>query len=315
MLLETHGPLCGIRPDAGAPARLVCFPHAGGGHAAFRRWPAALASTLEVWVAELPGRGLRANEPLGASWTATVTELADAVRGLRDGRPTVLLGHSLGALVAFETARRLEALGTAADHLVAAGALAPRRVGAHWRIPEDDDRLVAEVDRRYGAVPPTVRAEPELLRRFLPVLRADLELAAAYSFAPCAAPLACPVTALAGTGDSTATPEEAAWWGEHTAGDFRAVALPGGHFFLHERVAEVGALAAAHAGPAATAITTAPAPHGNGHHAVAPLGGVTRSPDAAPGSARTHPAEQPLRATDGVDSRSTSRSSRSDRTG
>jgi medium-chain acyl-[acyl-carrier-protein] hydrolase len=79
------------------------------------------------------------------------------------------------------------------------------------------------------------------LRRFVPILRADLELAASYAFEP-AAPLRCPVTALSGRADKTAARDDVAYWGELTAGPFTVRELPGEHFFIHSELATLAQL-------------------------------------------------------------------------
>jgi surfactin synthase thioesterase subunit len=108
-------------------------------------------------------------------------------------RPAALRIYSLGGRRAFEVARELERRGVSPRHVFVSGCRPPHRVLTGAPLPEGDDALVEDVDERYGAVPPAVRAEPELLRRFVPVLRADLELAAAYEWDG-GERLACPLT-------------------------------------------------------------------------------------------------------------------------
>ncbi|HEX2514627.1 MAG TPA: thioesterase domain-containing protein, partial [Chloroflexota bacterium] len=44
------------RPRREARVRLLCLPYAGGGASAFRHWPDALTSSIEVCPVQLPGR-------------------------------------------------------------------------------------------------------------------------------------------------------------------------------------------------------------------------------------------------------------------
>jgi surfactin synthase thioesterase subunit len=239
------GPLGCSRPQPEATARLVCFAHAGGGPGSYLKWQAALGPEVEVWTVALPGRANRSDEGFVASWPELADELAAAVVDLGDqagdqagGASPALLGHSLGGLVAYEVALELERRGSSPRHVFVSGGRAPHRLGGHWRLPVDDDALLTEVDRRYGAVPAAVRAEPALLARFVPALRADLELAASYVWTP-GERLRSPITALAGADDKTGPPEEAQHWREHTDGGFRAVTFPGAHFFVHSELRAV----------------------------------------------------------------------------
>jgi surfactin synthase thioesterase subunit len=233
------GPLGCLRPHGGAVARLVCFAHAGGGPGAYRKWPAALAPDIEVWTVTLPGRASRSDEVLPESWLELIEELADALDSHADGDLPALLGHSLGGVVAYEVARRLEHRGGRSPrHLFVSGCRAPHRLDGGWRLPDDDGRLVSEVDQRFGAVPSAVRGEGELLARFVPILRADLELASTYEWRP-GQKVRCPVTAMAGVEDKTGPPREMRHWREHTDGDFRLATFRGSHFFIHSELRSV----------------------------------------------------------------------------
>src|SRR5829696_7431345 len=88
--------------------RLVCCPHAGGGADAYRRWASSFAPDIELWTVTPPGRGAQSPAIAESSWGSLVDELADAVGAIDGAEPIALLGHSFGALVAFEVARELE---------------------------------------------------------------------------------------------------------------------------------------------------------------------------------------------------------------
>ncbi|EOD15106.1 hypothetical protein EMIHUDRAFT_246088, partial [Emiliania huxleyi CCMP1516] len=92
--------------------RLLLFPHAGGSAAAYEGWHDALASRLpvpvEVWAVSPPGRGARAGEaafPTVAALAQAV--LSELVRLELHLAPLAVFGHSLGALTAYELARRM----------------------------------------------------------------------------------------------------------------------------------------------------------------------------------------------------------------
>ena len=216
-------------PQPAALARLVCFPHAGGGPMVFRGWTRGLAPDVEVWNVTLPGRAGRASEPFARGWTPLVDEFATAIAD-DVPEPYALFGHSLGAALAFEIARALTRLGAPPAHLFVSARDAPDSPQP-YDVPETDEELLDEVDRAYGGVPDPVRGSRELLEHFLPILRADLELAVAYEFVP-GRPLDCPITALAGSVDPTVTRSGLERWAAHTAAGFELLEMPGGHFFL-----------------------------------------------------------------------------------
>ena len=114
-----------VRPAPLAQACAFCFPHAGGAASVFRGWPQYTGGELEIYAAQLPGRATRQSEPPITDFDA----LTDAA--VRDilpllGRPFVLFGHSMGALVAFEAAHRLRELNLEPPvHLFVSGEPAP----------------------------------------------------------------------------------------------------------------------------------------------------------------------------------------------
>jgi surfactin synthase thioesterase subunit len=148
-------------------------------------------------------------------------------------RPFAFVGYSMGALVAYELARVLSAAGhDGPAHLIVLSQRAPH-LGALVpplnRLPQHE--FVRAVDARYGGIPAVVLNEPELLDRVVPTLRAELALFEEYSWVP-SAPLACSITALAGTRDRTLSPSQVAAWSDTTAGIVDVTMLDSGHFIL-----------------------------------------------------------------------------------
>ena len=223
------------RPDA--PLRLVCVPYAGGGASAFRTWADLLGDRVELWCANLPGRERRFAEPARTDLATLAEPLTDAIDA-QVRPPVVLFGHSMGALIAFETARRLAARGAAPERLFVSSAKAP-----HLPLGSRPDRftdaaLVSWVTRLGGA-PAELLANREMLELLLPTLRADLRLCADYHGDPTVSPVDVPVTAFAGLADPLAALADVAGWARHTTAGFDLVPLPGGHFQLSHDPAPV----------------------------------------------------------------------------
>ncbi|MGW0606188.1 thioesterase II family protein [Streptomyces sp. NPDC002644] len=227
-----------VRSYAPAPAaatRLVCLPHAGGSASFWLPVARALSPLVDVVAIQYPGRQDRRHEPC----IDNLPELAlrvHEVLGELDDRPTALLGHSMGATVAFELARLMEARRPAA-HLFVSGRRAPsahRSENVHQR---DDDGLLAEV-RALAGTDTRLLQDDEVMRMALPAVRNDYRAAETYEWTP-GEPLSCPVTALVGDDDPKAHIPEVEAWSKHTTGPFRLEVMPGGHFFLVDQSARV----------------------------------------------------------------------------
>ncbi|WP_432127451.1 thioesterase II family protein [Streptomyces sp. bgisy082] len=234
-------PGAGAADGSGAGWELVCFPHAGGSASYWRPLALALSPAVDVSAVQYPGRLDRLREAPVEDLHRLADLIAEAL-GPSGGRPRALLGHSMGASLAYEVAVRLARVpGGGPDLLVVSGRRAP--AAARWRdryVPLGDDELVARV-RRLGGTDAAVFDEPDLLELILPALRGDYRALASYEDTP-GRPLACPVVALAGDRDTEATAEEVGAWGEHTSGAFRTHVFEGGHFFLNDHADEVAGL-------------------------------------------------------------------------
>ncbi len=220
-------------PAAAADAglRLFCFPFAGAGAAAFRGWAEGLPSGVVVSPARLPGRESRMAEAPLRRMERLVAELAEAILPYLE-QPFAFFGHSMGAVVAFELARRLRRekrpLPVA---LFVSGARAPQFRLGHVPPPEpSEEQFLRELDRLEG-LPEAVRSNPELLRVVLPALGADTELYRNYVYSE-EAPLDCPIRAYGGLEDPNVSREHIEAWGRQTTSSFAARFFPGGHFFI-----------------------------------------------------------------------------------
>jgi medium-chain acyl-[acyl-carrier-protein] hydrolase len=96
-----------------------------------------------------------------------------------------------------------------------------------------DDEFLAELSRRYNAMPQEVLENRELVELFLPPLRADLKLLENWSYQE-DAPLECPVSAFGGLQDPSVERDELAAWDRQTRSTFRLLMLPGGHLFVKD---------------------------------------------------------------------------------
>ncbi|SEH01843.1 medium-chain acyl-[acyl-carrier-protein] hydrolase [Nonomuraea solani] len=224
-------------PNPAAGLRLICLPHGGGGTAAFRGWASGLPATIEVCAVQLPGRESRMGEDPIDDMGVLLDGLAPAVVEVLD-RPFALYGHSMGARVAFELSRRLRRMGAPAPrHLFVSGCPAPQLPQPPPLHPLPEAELVRRL-RELGGLPPEVFEIPGVLDVLLPVMRADFAVVENCAYEP-EPPLDHPVTAFCGTTDPEADLAQTAAWQAQTSAAFAAHEVPGGHFFVQDRRADV----------------------------------------------------------------------------
>jgi len=229
-----------FRDAGGAAPTLVLFPHAGGGAGFYRSLADHFPAGVEVRVVQYPGRETRAGEPLIDDMDTLADQAADALRPLLDRR-LAILGHSMGALVAYEVTRRLEARGAALERLFVSARHPPAAHGltSRHRHLLDDDRF-AEMLRDTGGTPSALLDEPEMRAYLLPIVRNDYRLIETYVPSPGPA-LRTPVVSIAAEEDGTVSAAQVEGWRRTTQGTFEHLTFPGGHFYLLERPAELTA--------------------------------------------------------------------------
>ncbi|QES43772.1 thioesterase [Streptomyces venezuelae] len=226
------------RPADEARARLLCLPHAGGSASFYLPFARAFGPDIDVLTVQYPGRQDRWHEPCVDSVTGLADALLDEVLPWAD-RPLALFGHSMGAMVGYELAVRLERAGSPPLAVFASGRRAPSRLRdnpspIHLR----DDRGLIDELRALSGTDARVFEDEELLRRALPAIRSDYKAAETYRYVP-RPPLSAPVHVIVGADDGRVTPDEAQAWAGHTTGGFSLETRSGGHFYLTEQMSSV----------------------------------------------------------------------------
>jgi surfactin synthase thioesterase subunit len=215
-----------VAPRPQAATRLVCFPHAGGSASFFRDWGARLPG-VEVYAVCYPGRGERIEEPPPRDLRLLASDIAKAVRVLAD-RPIALFGHSMGAVVALETAHFLEAHGIHLSHLFASGSRDAEPLPEEDSPLQDDPDVVAERLVRLGGTDPDLAADPMFRELVLPYVISDGQMFRAFTM-DAGTRLHCPVTTIVGDADEEADRRP---WRALSRGEVREVEVPGNHFYL-----------------------------------------------------------------------------------
>ncbi|MCC3766869.1 thioesterase II family protein [Streptomyces sp. UNOC14_S4] len=225
-----------FHPSPESSVRLVCLPHAGGSASFYFPMSQALSPAVDVLCLQYPGRQERRQEP----GIENIPDYADAIAAeLKPWLdvPTAFFGHSMGAILAYEVALRLEREGAGPVALFASGRRAPSRYREENVHRRDDDGIVREMQLLSGT-DARVLGDEEILRMVLPAIRSDYTAIETYRSEPGAAVRA-PITVFTGDRDPRTSLEEAEAWRAHTEGEFDIQVFPGGHFFLANHSAKI----------------------------------------------------------------------------
>ncbi|MFF9208786.1 MULTISPECIES: thioesterase II family protein [unclassified Streptomyces] len=223
----------GRQPPDGMP--LVAVQHAGGTSAAFRPWTAAAHARGFALFGTRTAKPT--DPPERRSLRGRSRELAESLAAL--GRPYVLLGHSMGGALAAETVLQLRRHAPEAlPSLLVVCGTNPPQLRRPLPVPDGPDARARAVEflRTVGGTPARVLQNPTMRELAVTMLLDDL--AALRDHVWDGSPVTTPTTVYAGRTDPVAPPESVARWAE-IAAPVTARVFDGGHFFPHERTAEV----------------------------------------------------------------------------
>ncbi|MDB1086988.1 alpha/beta fold hydrolase [Streptomyces sp. ACA25] len=217
---------------------LLCVPFAGAGTAFFHPWRALAADRWRVVPVELPGRERRILEtPYRNVVEAAKNSVDDIVADLGEGTRTVLFGHSLGAVLAYELVHLLSTRGVRVERLVVSGSPGPWTQREKRATGLPDEEFLARVEE-FAGFRHEALDHPEMRDLILPVLQADCEMHENY-VPSTDEPVSVPICSLRGSADGLVTADQAQQWRDATRSDFSYVELPGDHMYLVDRGREV----------------------------------------------------------------------------
>ena len=226
-----NGSVLTVLHPGGSGAAVVVFPHAGGSPRFFRHWGEVLPATALIGVT-YPGRDARRNEsyadgPHGDDLVGLARTAADAIQAAGLAAP-VLVGHSLGAYVAYEAAAALTRAGVLGVRLVVSGQTPPDHRPTTTLHRGADDDLVADIIRQNPDSAQLWELE-ELRARFLPAVREDYRLLETY--APSAA-IVPELLVCYSDRDDEICAETIGTWHRYAHLAHPPAVFTGGHFYL-----------------------------------------------------------------------------------
>ncbi len=228
-----------LSKNDGGPINIFCFPYSGGGAQVFSPFAEMLPPNISVYALEMPGRGRRFKEIPHKSVFSLVKEAVEGMQLIPDNSKFIFLGHSLGGLIAFETARELDHRNMPLPmHLYVSGTRAPQIPMRELTVSDLSHDEFIEKLKELGGTPDEILENKEMLEIMTPILLNDFKLYEAYRF-QAYAPLECPITAFGGSKDKFVKPDDIQMWSEHTSRLFTKHIFDEGHFFIHTHSKEM----------------------------------------------------------------------------
>lgn len=208
---------------------VIVFPHAGGSPRFYAHWAAAMPRH-QLWGVTYPGRDARLDETMPASLQALASECAACLDPLLDRiRPALLVGHSLGAWVAWETVRCLEQMTPSRSIMTVVSGQNPPDCPPGTDLHQQDDAALIDDMNRQNPAHKALWEHPELRQLFLPVIREDYRMLETYRAEP---GTVADLTVVYGADDHEIDSSVLDRWRHLSRGSCRIRRFPGGHFYL-----------------------------------------------------------------------------------
>jgi surfactin synthase thioesterase subunit len=221
--------------------KLFCFPYAGGSAVIYNNWRKYLSPSIELMPIELAGRGKRYNDLLYNSINEAVEDVFNTIKVDITNHSYAFYGHSMGALLAYELARKIKLMKMPEPkHVFFSGRGAP-----HVKNEKDkkyhlmDNEEFKEEVIKLGGTPPEFFEHKELIDFMLPMLKNDFRLAdvtfcdreiEAFDF---------DISVFLGKDEDEINSEQIDGWKNHTNGLCSIYHFNGGHFFILDEIRHI----------------------------------------------------------------------------
>ena len=222
-----------------AKVRLFCLHHAGGGASAFKSWLPSIPGWIDIVSLQMPGREERLSETPLTFIDPLMDALSRTIRSF-DPIPYAFFGHSMGGLVSFILARKLQYAETQMahpSHLFISATPPPRAKKAETEADLTDESLVAEMIK-LGGTPKELLESADYRNFILPAMRADAELCERLKESSLE-PVDADMTIMFGQRDPMMSMTDALGWKPLTTGKFDIQPFGGDHFYLREHKDQV----------------------------------------------------------------------------
>jgi len=216
--------------------RLYFFPYAGGARSTFMYWKNIFAPEIELEVIELPGRGKNMMKPKYADMNEAAEDICAVIekRQSESNVPYYMAGHCMGAVLAFETARKISERNNISvpQRIFISGHGAPDNTTPAESWKELDNKQLLEKLVATGMLPEEILEMPELAEMLAENTHDDSVLYENYIYDISRPPLDVKLSVFAADDDEKVTFEDAERWKDFVSAPPQMIKCSGGHYFL-----------------------------------------------------------------------------------
>lgn len=179
---------------------------------------------------EYAGHWSRFDEKLDDNFESMVNDLVSHI--INDKEKTIsLLGHSMGALIAWNACTKLKKKGIKVEHLYIVSCDIPSKTYDIFNRMNDDSDILDFI-RLVRQIPVNVYESDFFIENLLPCIRNDFKILRSAATLLKNEIIDVPITCFCGEDDPIVTINDMRRWKDYTTSVFRIFNCPGDHFFV-----------------------------------------------------------------------------------
>lgn len=214
--------------------KIFCIPYAGGSANVYRKMQLYAAQGVSIIPVELAGRGTRRKETFYKHFGEAVDDVSEYIlKNCHDGEVVNILGYSMGSLIAYEVALRLEKR-LLINNLIVSSNDAPSIKVEVPKIYEYPDKKLIEVLQELGNMEQTILEDERFWKMYSGIIRADFKLLYQYRLVPHYEKVKANIAVFVGNEDRCYSNIKA--WSNNTEGQCFFKVNEGGHFSMLENL-------------------------------------------------------------------------------
>lgn len=213
--------------------RVIAFSYAGGSAMLYKNLfnPKDL-NNIEVFGIEIPGRGKRFHEKRIVNIYDLIEKLKLVVDPLYTPKNTIILGYSLGALLAYEIALYLQEQGKLLHALCIIARTPPHLSNSKEKRGNYSNTELKKAMIKLNGTPQDILNSEDVLKFYLEILKDDFKLVDSYCFKKIKI-LSSPLYIYGGLYDNEVSFLELNQWNKYTKSNFKLRLFNGNHFFVN----------------------------------------------------------------------------------
>lgn len=219
----------------GTAMKLFCLPNAGGCAASYEIWK-RYEGQNQVIPIEYAGHGKRNGELFYNTFMDGVVDIFNHIKSECDFQNYAILGHSIGAIYAYEVYYYILQKGkNPPEKLFFGGSIPPFKVAYQKIVEFTDEKLIKDLVKS-GGIPKQLTQNEQMTKLILQNIRNDYRISNTYHYEQNRSKLACKVYLLYGKqeiGNILVSRQ----WNQLTQNKPNIKVVPGNHFFIHKEEA------------------------------------------------------------------------------